>query len=221
MSEPGSATTSRISVLLVDDQVMFAQSVARTLSRQPDIEMIGVAHTAADGIVLAEQVQPDVAVVDYKLPDLDGASLTRRIRAVSPNTSVLMLTGLTEERLVLATIEAGGAGFLTKDKAVDELVAAVRILSTGEAYIAHATLVELLPRLRRGYQHLGAELTRREREILELMVNGIETKSIATRLGLRVNTVRNHIQHILMKLDAHSKLEAVAIALREGLVSRP
>jgi DNA-binding NarL/FixJ family response regulator len=203
--------------MVVDDQRMFAESVARLLDNEADIEVVGVAGTAANAVELAAELAPDVAVVDFRLPDGDGASVTREVLATSPTTNVLILTGASDERLLLAAVEAGCSGFLTKDRALTELVTAVRFASSGESYIPTQLLASLLPKLRGERRGLGADLTRRELEMLHLVRAGTPTATIAEQLYLSVFTVRNHVRNILAKLGAHSKLEAVAIATREGL----
>ena len=207
-----------IRLLIADDHRMFAESIARLLGDQPDIEIVAVVETADAAVTMAANLSPDVAVVDYRLPDADGASAAARIRAANPATQVVMLTGLTDDRLVVTAIEAGCAAFLTKDKALSELVQAVRVASSGEAYIGPAMLASLLRRLDRSYHGVGANLTDREREVLDLLAKAMSSEEIAARLVLSVHTVRNHIQNVLNKLGAHSKLEAVTIAGREGLL---
>lgn len=133
----------RIRVLIVDDHAMFAESVARLLEREADMTVVGVAATAAAAIAMAEATEPDVAVVDYGLPDADGARTAAGIRATSPKTNVLVLTGLADDGIATAAIQAGCSGFLTKEKAARELVAAVRIVDTGEAHIPPSHLVDL------------------------------------------------------------------------------
>jgi two-component system, NarL family, response regulator DevR len=213
-------TATHLRIAVVDDHEMFAESIARVLATQPDLEVVGVARTSAEGAALVEATRPDVAVLDYQLPDADGAEAAARLRAVSPETRVLILTGLADERLLTAAIDAGCAGFLTKDRAVDELVRAVRLVHAGDAYVPPGMLANLLPRLGRNYRGVGTDLTPREREVLELLALGLSNQAIAERLVLSVHTVRHHVQNVLAKLGAHSKLEAVATA-REGILKRP
>lgn len=137
--EPGTA----IHVLIVDDHMMFAESIARLFEREFDMVVAGVADTSAKAIALAAQRHPDVAVVDYGLPDADGVRTAAGIRDVSPDTNVLILTGLADDGVATAAIQAGCSGFLTKDKAARELVAAVRLVHAGEAYIGPNHLVDL------------------------------------------------------------------------------
>jgi len=209
-----------IRVLVVDDHQMFAESLARVLSTEGDIEVVGTAGTCAAAVELAAKLQPSVAIVDYRLPDGDGITTATTLGKVSPLTKVVLLTGLSERWLVTAAIEAGCSGFLTKDKAVRELVSAVHLAHVGDAYLSPDVLAALLPRLDRSYRALGSDLTVREQEVLHLMAAGLGNKDIALRLHLSLHTVRNHVQNVLVKLGAHSKLESVVIAVREGLLDR-
>ena len=210
----------RITVVIVDDHQMFAESTARLLEREHDLEVVGIALNVADARRLVADSAPDVAVVDLHLPDGDGAALTGEILLVSPATQVLILTGAAEERLLVAAVAAGCAGFLTKDRAFDELPRAIRRAAHGEAGIPASLLTALLPKFGGTRQGLGANLTNRERAVLELLRAGASTPSIAATEFVSVNTVRNHVHNILTKLNAHSKLEAVAIATREGVFDR-
>jgi DNA-binding NarL/FixJ family response regulator len=212
--------TDTIRVIVIDDHEMFADSLARVLAQVDDMVVLAIAQTCEDGLAAAVRHLPDVAVVDYQLPDGDGIALATRIRAASPQTQIVVLTAIADERVALAAIEAGCAGFLTKDKALDELVLSVRTVHTGETYVPHSMLTELLPRLRTSFRAVGADLTKREREVLQLLVDGKSNEAVARQLVVSKHTVRNHVQNVLGKLDAHSKLEAVAIAVREGLVKR-
>jgi DNA-binding NarL/FixJ family response regulator len=173
----------------------------------------------AHAVQSAASIHPDIAVVDFQLPDGDGAQAALQIRAVSPETRVLMLTGLPDEDLLVAAIEAGCAGFLTKTKAAAELVVAIRVINSGEPYIPPALLAKLLPRFGRESRGVGHDLTKRERQVLQLLATGKNNQLIADELYVSLHTVRNHVQHILEKLGAHSKLEAAAIAAKEGLIS--
>ena len=210
-----------IRVLIVDDHEMFAESVARQLNGEDDLDIVPRASSVSTGVREAEKSRPDVAIVDYLLPDGDGAHATMEILAVSPETRVLMVTGAPDDRLVMSAINAGCVGFLTKVAATAELVSAVRTLAAGEAYIPSSLLGTVLSEFGAADTGLGADVTKREREVLELLASGASTASVADQLFVSVNTVRNHVQRILLKLGAHSKLEGVAIAVREGLIERP
>jgi DNA-binding NarL/FixJ family response regulator len=220
MSKAGTSDRDPISVVVVDDHEMFAESIGRALDLLDDIVVPAIGRTCAEAMAIVAEHEPDVAVVDHRLPDGDGSTLARRIREVSSRTQIVLLTGDGDGRVLLDAIEAGCAGYLTKDKAIDELVAAIRNVHAGEAYIPADRLSELLPRLRTTYRSVGSRLTDREREVLQLLSEGNSNEAIANQLVLSKHTVRNHVQSVLAKLGAHSKLEAVAIATREGLVDR-
>ncbi len=207
-----------ITVLLVDDHEMFVEGVSRVLAADGTFEVVAVAATVERGVAMAGAYKPAVAIVDFALPDGDGATATRRILAESPATKVVILTGRTDDKALIAAIEAGSSGFVTKDNAVAELVKAIRSVLDGEAYITPRMLSALLPRLGKRTQSIGSDLTARELEVLELVADGLSNDAIAKRLFLSVNTIRNHVQNVLSKLGAHSKLEAMVIARREGLV---
>ncbi|MFZ6005299.1 MAG: response regulator [Actinomycetota bacterium] len=207
-----------ISVLIVDDHTMFAEGLSRSLSASSDIEVVGCAATGREAEERCREAAPDVVLMDFGLPDQDGARTTRAVRAEAPDIKVVMLTSLVDDSVVLSAIDAGCSGYVTKDKSVSELVDAIRAAHAGEALIAPAMLVRLLPRLRRSYQGLGSDLTAREREVLSLLAEGLPNKDIAERLVVSLNTVRTHVQNVLSKLQAHSKLEAVAVAAREAII---
>ncbi|HMD46295.1 MAG TPA: response regulator transcription factor [Acidimicrobiales bacterium] len=217
---PLGAPPAAVRVLVIDDHLMLAESVARILGAEDDMEVVGVAANSADGVRLAAEFSPDVVVADYQLPDATGAATAASIRAIHPETRVLILTGHDDDRLLADALEAGCSGFLTKDKAVEELVAAVHHVHAGEVYIPPNMLAGLLPRLNRKNRGLGSDLTPREMEVLRLLGEGASNQAIADRLYLSLHTVRHHVQSVLTKLNAHSKLEAVVIATREGLIER-
>ena len=214
----GQATSSNIRIAIVDDHSMFVQAITQLLEREPDIEITGGANTVADGLRLVADTQPDVAIVDFQLPDGDGASLTASIGKASPETRVMILSGSDAEQHVVAAVDAGCAGFVSKARAADDLVAAVRAVHSGDTYIEPKLLAHLLPRVKRSYHRVGDDLTKRELEVLRLLADGLTNEAIATHLVVSVHTVRNHVQNVLRKLGAHSKLEAVAIATREDLL---
>jgi DNA-binding NarL/FixJ family response regulator len=210
-----------VGVVIVDDHRMFAESLARLLTDVEGIAILGVAGTGAEAIDIVARVLPRVVLMDYELPDLDGVAVTVAIRARNPEIMVVMLTGHSDERLMIEAIDAGCAGFLTKDRAAAEVADAVRGAAAGEALVSPEVLHRLLPQLDRRTRSLGGDLSEREREILVLLARGWTNKAIATELFLSVNTVRNHVQSVLNKLGSHSKLEAVTTAVREGIIDYP
>ena len=211
----------RIRVLVCDDHRVVAEGLAMVLGAQPDVEVVGVTGTVAEVRALATSLRPDVVLMDYALPDGDGVAATAAIKAARPEVKVVMLTSFVDVEVLVAGIEAGCSGFVTKHKAADELTTAVPLAAQGEALVSPDMLARLLPRLRPSYHGVGSDLTPREREVLDLLAQGESKEAIARRLFLSANTVRNHIQNVLGKLGAHSRLEAVATATREGLIPRP
>lgn len=205
-------------VLIVDDHRMFAESLSRLLNDEDGLHVVAVAGTGADALSAAGKFAPRVALVDYHLPDGDGVAVAAEIKLRHPDVMVVMLTGSTDERVLLAAIECGCSGFLTKDRAATEVVDAVRAAAAGEALISPALLARLLPKLNRNYRAVGADLTERELQILTMLARGSTNRVIAGELHLSVNTIRNYVQAVLTKLGAHSKLEAVSTAVREGVI---
>ena len=210
-----------IRVVIVDDHLMFAESLARLLSDEADIMVAGIASSGTRARSLIAEEPTHVALVDYHLPDIDGVSLARGVLDARPDLGVIILTGTDDDQLMLAAIQAGCAGFLTKDKAATEVADAVRAVAAGEALISAPVLARLLARVDRSPQTTGSDLTARERDLLEEMARGLTNRAIAAKLHLSVNTVRNYTQSILSKLGAHSKLEAVSLAVRYGLINYP
>ena len=210
----------RIRVLICDDHHVVAQGLAMVMDAEPDIEVVGVAGSVAEVRQMVVSRRPQVVLMDYGLPDGDGVSATAAIKASQPDVQVIMLTSYVDEDILVAAIQAGCTGYVTKHKGAEELTAAVRLAAEGEALVSPDMLALLLPRLRRGNHGLGWDLTPRERQVLDLLALGESKEAIARRLFLSTNTVRNHIQNILTKLGAHSRLEAVAAAAREGLLHR-
>jgi DNA-binding NarL/FixJ family response regulator len=211
---------SVITVLLVDDHEMVAESFRRVLAAGSDIEIIGVAGTAADALAIAVDQRPDVILMDYVLPDANGATAAREILARLPDAKILILTGSEDSTALTAAVEAGCVGYLEKTSALDKLVAAVHAAAAGEVVLSPDDLGRVATR--RDAAGVGAaRLTPRELEILDLLGEGLSNQAIADRLTLSINTVRTHVQTVLTKLSAHSKLEAVAIATRKGLLTRP
>ena len=207
-------------ILLVEDHQMVAEGIVELVGAEPDLEVVGVEGTMAGATDAAARLRPDVVLMDYRLPDGDGVEATRQIRAMEPAPAVVMVTSVASESVLLGAIDAGCAAFVLKDSPVQDVIDATRAAGRGEAVIAPSLLARLLPRLRRTAAAPSTALTDREQQVLELLVEGCSSQVIADRLFLSMNTVRNHVQNVLVKLGAHSRLEAVATAVRTGLVDR-
>jgi DNA-binding NarL/FixJ family response regulator len=209
-----------IRVLIVDDQRLFADLLKRVLDDAEGIDVVGVAETAVKGYAMARELAPDVVLMDYQLPDGNGVQAAANVLSVRPETNVVMVTASDDESVYLAAIEAGCSGFITKSTALDELEEAVRSVAAGEALISARMLARVLAQAKPPRtQQAKVDLSPREVEILALTARALTNPQIAEELHLSVKTVRNHMQNILWKLDSHSKLEAVAVASRRGLVS--
>lgn len=199
---------------------MVADGLAEAIRGAGDLEVVGIEDTVEGGVRAAEREVPDVVVMDYRLKDGDGLTATRRIRERRPETQVVMVTSAEGDAIAVAAIEAGCTAFVLKDSPIAEAVDAIRAAARGESVISPALLSRILPRVRRDYRSVAESLTPREREMLGHLAEGLSNQAIAERLGVSVNTVRNHVQNVLTKLGAHSKLEAVAVAVREGIIER-
>lgn len=216
--EAAAAPSGSVRVLIVDDHEVLGVSLAHVLDSEPDLSSVGVCGTLAKARDLIRTTAPDVLLLDHRLPDGDGVSAIPELRALRPSMRVVVLTATTADHVLVAAIEAGASGFVSKTRSVDEVTAAVRSAATGEAVISPEMLMRLLPRLKRTSSSSHQALTEREREVLVLVADGLTNAAIAERLVVSVHTVRNHIANLSAKLGAHSKLEALSIAVREGLV---
>jgi len=214
-----------IRVLLVDDHQLVTDALARVLSREDDIEVAGTAASVAE-VESIHAPSVDVVLMDYRLPDGTGSSATRIAKQRWPMAKVVMLTAIADDETVLESIQAGADGYLTKDRAVDEVVGAVRAARAGEILLPRSVIVDIARRVvaardRQVDRVLVEPLTPRELEVLRALTEGLATPEICDRLAITPNTLRTHVQNIMGKLHVHSKLEAVAFALRNRLVEPP
>jgi two-component system, NarL family, nitrate/nitrite response regulator NarL len=220
-----SSEPKRIRVLFVEDHQLLADALSALLAREPDIEVVGIAGTVADAKTMSRE-RLDVVLMDYHLPDGTGAEATRAIKARWPAARVVMVTALTDDETVLESIQAGADGYLTKDRAAEDVVTAVRAAHAGETLLPRSVIVEIARRVtaarERGDERRIVEpLTPRELEVLRALTEGLSTPEICEHLFIAPNTLRTHVQNIMGKLRVHSKLEAVAFALRYRLVEPP
>ncbi|MGY1761794.1 response regulator [Geodermatophilus sp. SYSU D00779] len=215
---PGGPTTGTVRVLVVDDHQMFATSLAQALQSEPDLRVVGQGTSISEARRLVASTTPDVVLLDHRLPDGDGVGAIAELHRIRPPAKIVVLTATTSDRLLIAAMEAGAAGFIAKTQRLDDVVDGVRAAAQGESVVSAKLLTRLLPRLRRRGGGSGTELTGREREILDLLARGLSNADIAQELTISVHTVRNHVANLSAKLGAHSKLEALSIAVREGLV---
>lgn len=209
----GSGTTS---VALLEDQQVLSGAIQRSLSQIDDLHVVGTATTLAEGVDLVASTRPAVLVSDYRLSDGDIPARLPEMLESSPETKVLVFTGWPDENSFLESMGAGASGFLDKAAPFEEFIDGIRRIAAGELVVAPRFLPVLT---RRATTHQASEsLSRRELEVLQLLSEGLSTSEVADRLFLSVNTVRNHVTHLMAKLGARSRLEAVNVAVRRGLI---
>lgn len=189
-----------IRAVVVDDYDAFADSLTRILNKERDIEVVGEGANCAQAIELVGQLLPDVAVLDHDLPDGTGIQVASKIRRLSPKTRILMLSGRTDDQTVAEAIDAGCSGYVTKDRAVWELVAAVRLVQSGETYLSPDVLAGMMLRIEARREDTAQILSEQEHDVLRLMATGSSDKSIAKQLSLSLRTVRKDVRDALIKL---------------------
>lgn len=208
----------RIRILIADDHALVREGTRRILEAEPDIEVVGEAADGAEAIALAEELAPDVVVIDIGMPVINGVEATRVIKERLPEVGVLVLTVHDDDPYVYAILEAGAAGYLLKDVHGAEVVEAVRSVRAGEAVLHPAIARKVLRRFSAtgSSQANYAPLTARELEVLRLAARGLSNKQIGSELGLSARTVQVHLGRIFHKLRVASRTEAVIEGLRRG-----
>jgi two-component system response regulator NreC len=212
-----------IRVLVVDDHTLIRQGIVGLLQSQPDIEVVAEAGSAPEALAAATRLAPDVVLMDVSMPGTSGLEATRSIRAGSPATRVLILTIHDREDYLYEALRAGASGYVLKGADVQELLRAVRSAARGEMYLypgATRTLIEDYVRSVRGGPDRDPYdgLTEREREVLRLIAQGQTTAEIAKQLVLSPHTVQSHRDHVMAKLDLHSKAALIKYAIARGLI---
>ncbi|HTS78466.1 MAG TPA: response regulator transcription factor [Bryobacteraceae bacterium] len=207
-----------IRILLADDHVLVRQGFKMILSAQPDMQIVGEAANGRETVEQCEKLQPDLVLMDVTMPELNGIEATRRIATASPRTRVLALSMHKDAVYVREILRAGARGYLLKDSAEADLIAAVRSVAKGEAYLTPAVSDAVLTDYRRHVTDPLDLLTTREREVLQMIAEGKTNKEIATSLNLSVYTVEAHRGRVMEKLNLHSTGELVRFALRSGLI---
>ncbi|MEX0755246.1 MAG: response regulator transcription factor [Actinomycetota bacterium] len=215
-------------LLICDDHKILTDALAMVVDRSDGLEMISPpVHTPEEAIAMVTDSPPDVVLMDivFKGDHMNGIDATRRIKEISPSTRVVVMTAHDDERLLVEAVEAGASGFLGKEEAADQVLDAAKSAAAGEVLIDPTTLTRLLHQVarereeQRDAQMLLAELTDREREILSLLAEGKRNDDIAAELFISPQTVQTHVRNILAKLRVHSKLEAVAFAVKHGAIT--
>jgi NarL family two-component system response regulator LiaR len=215
-SKPIASKTIR--VMLVDDHAMVRRGLATFLKVFDDLELAGEAGSGEAAILLCGQVLPDVILMDLMMPDMDGATATRLIRQQYPKVQVVALTSFKDGELVQNALQAGAIGYLLKDVSADDLARAIRAAHSGRATLSPEAAQALVTAANQAPAP-GQDLTERERAVLVLMVEGLNNTQIAGRLVVSPSTIKTHVSNILSKLGVASRTEAVALALRHGLIA--
>jgi two-component system NarL family response regulator len=201
-----------ITVLVVDDHPVVRDGLTAIISSEPDMQVVGDAGTAAEGVALYDQLKPSVVLMDLLLPDFSGSEAIRRICQRHSNAVVIVLTTVDGDEEIYRALEAGARGYLLKDMVRRELIQAIRDVHGGRRYIpaqVGARIAENLPR---------TDITAREIEVLQHVASGLKNKQIADRLSVSEDTVNAHMKHILSKLHASDRTHAVTVALRRGII---
>jgi DNA-binding NarL/FixJ family response regulator len=215
-----------IRVLITDDQEIVRQGLAIIVRGQADLQVIGVAENGERAVELAREHQPDIVLMDIKMPKMNGIQATQKIVKECKATQVIILTTFDTDELIFAGIRAGARGYLLKDAPSEILLDAIRRVHSGESILNPTVARKLLEEFARGapktkspnVEPLIEELTEREIEILRLLMEGLANKEIGNNLGLAEGTVKNHVSTILAKLHANDRTHAVVSALRQGIV---
>ena len=213
-----------IHILLADDHAVMRTGLRLVLERQPDFEVVGEASDGREAVGLVEQYRPEVVVMDVTMPNLNGIEAARQICAALPQTGIVMLSMHSDEAYVLRALKAGARGYLLKESAESDLIAAIRAVSTGKAFFSPAVSRMLVEDYVRQLQDREIEdsyelLTTREREVLQLIAEGRSNKEIANILNLSLYTVETHRGNLMEKLNLHTVPELILYAVRKGVIS--
>jgi len=212
-----------IKVFLADDHAMVRQGLASVLASAPEIEVIGEAGDGQEALKKIRSIRPDVAVIDITMEGLNGLEVARRIRKSHPKIRVLILSIHSQEEYIIEAFKIGASGYLVKEAAVDELIAAIKAVYKGQAYlspsIARRLIDDYLDKTQVPHtESLEPRLTDRELEVLQLVAEGKSNSEIASLLNISIKTVSTHRAHIMKKLDIHDALGLAKYAIRKGLV---
>jgi DNA-binding NarL/FixJ family response regulator len=210
-------TASTIRILLADDHTILRQGLKLILSSQPDLQVVGEAANGHEVVGLAQELRPDIVLLDVAMPELNGIDATRRMMEANPKLRILVLSMHKEAVYVREILRAGARGYLLKDVIDTELLNAVRSVARGDGYVSPAVSSALLSDYRQNIHNPIDLLTKREREVLQLIAEGKTNKEVAAKLNLSVYTVDSHRGKIMEKLNLHSTGELVRFAIKHGL----
>lgn len=210
-------SSEKIRVLLVDDHHVVRQGLVMFLGLDPELQVVGEAADGAQAVQLADQVNPDVILMDILMPVMDGLTAIQKIKQAHPEIEIIALTSVLEDDKVYKAVHAGAMGYLLKDTRADELAKAIKAASRGEVQLHPEAAKRLIREVR--MPESPEKLTERETEVLRLIAKGLSNKDIAMQLVVSEKTVKTHVSNVLAKLHLPSRTQAALYALREGLVS--
>jgi DNA-binding NarL/FixJ family response regulator len=217
--------SDRVSVMLVDDDGLMREGLRAVLSSDDRIEVTGEAENGRIAVQRARHLRPDVVLMDIRMPELDGIAATEQLIAATPEAQVLILTTFEEDEYILGALRAGASGFLLKRSSPEDLIAAIHTVAAGDALLSPSVTRRVIDRMATqpvvgdGTGARLDELTPREREVLELIAQGLSNREIAAELTVEETTVKSHVKRVLMKLQARDRVQAVIFAYESGLVS--
>lgn len=207
-----------IRVMIVDDHAVVRSGLKAFIKAYEDLELAGFARNGEEAVRLCGELRPDVILMDLLMPGMDGAAATKLIRKNYPQTQVIVLTSFKEVTMIQKAIQAGAIGYLLKDVQSDEIAEAIRLAHTGHSILSPEA-TQALMNIASQTGPLGFDLSDREREVLALMVKGMNNTEIAAHLVVSLSTIKHHVSHILSKLEAANRAEAVALAVQHHLVN--
>ena len=224
MTNTTKSTTGVVRILLADDHTVMRAGLRLLLERHDNFEVVGEAADGREAVELAAEQKPDVVVMDVAMPHLNGVEAARQILSRNPDTAIVMLSMHSDESYVLRSLKAGARGYLLKDSAEADLIAAIQAIVEGRSFFSPGVRALLKEDYIYRLQKFGADdtyelLTAREREVLQLVAEGRSNKEVASLLGLSLYTVETHRTHILQKLNLHSVPELILYAVRKGIIS--
>jgi putative two-component system response regulator len=219
LTDPPATRMTRI--VVAGDEPVLVDGLLRLMNRRGEMRVVGSGQTIAEALNAVRDLRPDVLLTDYRMPDGEAASLIRVVLADHPETKVIVLIETAVPEGALRCIAAGCSGVVAKNEPVDDIAMAIRRVHDGELVIPPALMPHIVSGMRRNEPRLGDDITRREHEVLGYLASGRSSPDIAAAMSISVTTARNHTQRVIEKLGAHSKLEAVVVAMREGLIVTP
>lgn len=211
-----------ITILIADDHPTYREGLRQLLSAETDLECVGVASDGVEAIEMTKQFQPDVALIDIIMPELNGIKATAQIKSICPNTAVLVLSAFDNMAYILPVVKAGASGYLLKNSSLDEIAGAIRLVHNGDTVLDSAAVDIVMANIRASSTSTGNrsdDLGNREMEVLALTAKGMSNKDIAKQLTLSERTVQTHLVSIFKKLSVSSRTQAVLYALRKGWLS--